>query len=116
MEVEGKRKSRMRDATAVTNEQELKERQKENYERLQREIARRAEEGEDHASAAVGENFFFFCVCERVVFCTDGGRAKGAERRTKTGSESTHIRKELLRFPTMPRRFDWWWMPKTKRC
>lgn len=44
----------MRDATAVTNELELKERQKENYERLQREIARRAEEGEDAGSAALG--------------------------------------------------------------
>ena len=55
VELDGKRKSRMRDATAVTNELELKERQKENYERLQREIARRAEEGEDPASAAVGE-------------------------------------------------------------
>ncbi len=52
--MEGKRKSRMRDATAVTNELELKERQKENYERLQREIARRAEEGEDAGSAALG--------------------------------------------------------------
>ncbi len=52
----GKRKSRMRDASALTSELELKEKQKENYERLQRELARRAEEGDEMGAAAGGSN------------------------------------------------------------
>lgn len=49
----GKRKSRMRDATSLTTEAELKAKQQENFERLQRELERRAEMG---TSAAGGGN------------------------------------------------------------
>lgn len=53
--VAGKRKSRMRDTSALTSEMELKQKQKENFERLQAELAKRAEEGDTLGGAKVTE-------------------------------------------------------------
>jgi hypothetical protein len=54
-DVTGKRKSRMREQTSLQSEAEMKERQQQNFERLQRELARKAEMGVSSIGAESNE-------------------------------------------------------------